>query len=42
MKKEIWISSVNDTDQFGFELSNELLQIIAKNKLTLCVSWVFV
>ena len=42
MKKEIWISSVNDTDQFGFELSNELLQIIAKNKLTLCVSGVFV
>lgn len=42
MKKEIIISSINDTDQFGFELSNELLQVIAKNKLTLCVSGVFV
>lgn len=42
MKKEIIISSVNVTDQFGFEISNELLQVIAMNKLTLCVSGVFV
>lgn len=42
MKKELIISSVNVTDQFGFELSNELLQVIAKNKLTLCVRGVFV
>lgn len=42
MEKEIIISSVNVTDQFGFEISNELLQVIAMNKLTLCVSGVFV
>jgi len=42
IKKEFWISSVNDTDQFGFELSNELLRVIAKNKLKLCISGVFV
>ncbi len=42
IKKELIISSVNDTEQFGFELSNELLQIIAKNKLDLCISGVFV
>lgn len=42
IEKEILISSVNDSDQFGFEISNKLLNILAKNNFKLCVSGVFV
>lgn len=40
--KDVWISTLSNTDQYGFVLPNNLLEILAKNRFSLVLSSEFV
>ena len=42
IKKELLISNVSDTDQYGFELSSKMLNFLSDNEFILQISGVFV